>query len=177
MRTDRIPQRVFIGIDNGVSGSVGVIKQSETSRETYFFKTPVFKAQDYTKKKKNVTRVDVLTFRGIFREILKGVAKTDVFTILERPMTNLGRLNAMISAARANEATLIVLESIGTPFVFVDSREWQKVLLPKEAEKEQLKTASRDIACRMFPEHKELITKHKDGDGMLMAEHCRRTYR
>jgi len=50
------------------------------------------------------------------------------------------------------------------------------VLLPQGIKGDELKVASKDIGCRLFPEHTELIVKHKDADGILIAEYCRRKF-
>ena len=97
---------------------------------------------------------------------------TKVF--LERPFT--GKFNkANVSAARALESTLIALERMELPFEYVDSKEWQKEMLPKGIKgTPELKKASLDIGCRLFPKHKEKIKKHGDADGLLIAEYYRR---
>lgn len=162
--------RTYLGIDNGVSGSVGIIVVSKNSRETYFFKMPTFSEQSYTKKKANITRIDVRRLRAILGKF------KDAQVVLERPMVNPARFRASTSALRALEATLITLETLGMSKIWVDSREWQKILLPKGVKGADLKKASLDIAARMFPEHKDAIVKQKDGDGILLAEHCRRIF-
>lgn len=56
--------RYYIGIDNGVTGSIGVI--AEDRSVVSFWKTPIIKQQDYTKAKKNITRIDgVLLSRNL----------------------------------------------------------------------------------------------------------------
>ena len=91
-------------------------------------------------------------------------------------MVNPKRWAASVSAIRALEATLIIVELLEIPYIYVDSKEWQRELLPKGCKGDALKTASKDIGCRLFPQHKELIIKHKDADGILMAEYCRRKF-
>ena len=49
--------RTYIGIDNGVSGSIGVIQVSETQKIVEFLPTPVFKEQSYTKSKEMISRI------------------------------------------------------------------------------------------------------------------------
>ena len=46
--------KVFIGIDNGVTGSIGII----TDESSEFFMVPTFSQQSYTKAKANITRID-----------------------------------------------------------------------------------------------------------------------
>ena len=47
--------RIYVGLDNGVSGSIGIVGDDI---ESVFVKTPVKKVQDYTKAKKEVSRLD-----------------------------------------------------------------------------------------------------------------------
>lgn len=163
---------VFIGIDNGTSGSIGVIYGGGSD----FLKTPIKKEQSYTKAKKNITRVNVPELARLFSKYK--VTGKEIKCIVERPFVNPKMFTTTISAVRALEATIGVLESLQIPFIYIDSKEWQKELLPKGVKgSDALKAASSDIGIRMFPQHKELIEKHKDADGILMAEYCRRFFK
>jgi hypothetical protein len=76
-----------------------------------------------------------------------------------------------MSAMRTLEAQVLILESLKIPLMYVDSKDWQKDLLPRGTKgTPELKKASMDIGCRLFPQHDELIRKHKDADGLLIAE-------
>lgn len=162
--------KVSIGVDNGITGTIGVI----TDEDTYFIKTPVKVEQSYTKAKQNITRVEVSEFKKFLEQFTgKG---NNIHCIVERPMINPQRWKSSMSGMRALEATLNVIELLNIPYSYVDSKEWQKELLPRGCKKEELKVKSKDIAVRMFPQHKTLIEKHKDGDGILMAEYCRRKF-
>lgn len=157
----------YIGIDNGISGTVGVI----SATESIFVETPVISQQNYTKKKANITRID---WKGLY-DLLAKYKGTNCFVVIERPMVNPSRFQATTSALRALESTLIVVEQLELPHSFLDSKEWQKALLPKGVKgSDELKKASMDIGVRLFPQHAELIKSHKDADGILMAEYCRR---
>jgi len=160
-----------LGVDNGVSGTIGII----IGNNTYFFKTPTFSEQNYTKKKGNVTRIASIKLKEILENLTSGAVV--IHCMIERPMVNPTRYTATLSAIRALEATLTVVEQLGFSYSYIDSKEWQKVLLPKGSKGDQLKSDSKDIGCRLFPQFKELITKHKDADGILMAEYCRRFYK
>jgi len=156
--------KTIIGIDNGVTGSIGIVDSSSS----YFYKTPVFLTQDYTKKKQNVSRLDCKVFYNIIENV------ENPFAVIERPMVNPQRYRATLSAVRCLESTLICLETLSIPYQFVDSKEWQKVMLNSSAKTDDLKKLSRDIGIRLFPKHKEFILKHKDADSLLMAEWARR---
>ena len=102
--------------------------------------------------------------------------QSPVKVFLERPMVNPGRFQATASALRAMEATLIVLEMFKLPLQYVDSKQWQKALLPSGIKgPAELKKASMDIGCRMFPHLSEIIKKQGDADGLLIAEWARRS--
>ena len=153
--------KAYIGIDNGVSGTIAIL----TDNETIFVKTPVKKEQDYTKAKKIITRVDV----SALKELLEPFAN-DAFILLERPLVNPNRFAATASALRCHESELTVIEMLGIPFQFIDSKEWQKALLPKGCD--DTKKASLDIGNRLFPQFREF--KHPDRDALLIAEYAKR---
>lgn len=160
--------KIYIGIDNGVTGTIAIIKDDET----IFLKTPVKKEQSYTKTKQNISRLEIMAFTRILARYIKG---QKCFAVLERPMINPGRFKASISAVRCLEAVLIGLELYDIPYQYCDSKQWQKEMLPAGIKGPvDLKSASADIGCRLFPEHEELIQNHKDADGLLIAEWARR---
>lgn len=159
--------RAFIGVDNGISGSVGLIYSDGTYE---FFRTPIKSAQDYTKKKKMVNRVQHLELTKILSKAGEGS-----MVMIERPMINSTRFHASMSAIRAYEVTITVLESLGLPYEICDSKEWQKPLLPIGAKGDELKKASLDVGNRMFPNTKNI--KHPDCDGMLIALFCKQKHK
>jgi hypothetical protein len=102
----------------------------------------------------------------------------NVHVMIERPMVNPTRFKATKSALRALEATLIVLERMHFAHRFIDSKEWQKDLLPQgTVGPVELKRASKEIGIRYFPHLREAIEKQGDADGLLIAEHCRREHK
>ena len=130
----------------------------------------------YTKAKRNITRINWQELSQSMSIILSDAVQTKrVRVFLERPMVNPGRFQATASALRALEATLVVLESKKLPIQYVDSRQWQKMLLPSGLKgPDVLKKASADIGCRLFPHLSGSIRKHGDADGLLIAEWARR---
>lgn len=158
----------YIGIDNGVTGSIGIL-DGDTS---IFIETPVFKTLGYQKSKvRHINRIDV----PALTKILSQYDPLTTRVLIERPMINVTRFQASISAARSLEATLIVLESLCFGYEYVDSGHWQKVLLPAGVKGAQnLKKVSKDVGLRMFPMHLEMIKKHGDADAILIAEWARR---
>lgn len=178
--------KYYIGIDNGVTGSVCVINEMGQCLE--YWPTPTEKTLNYTKVKEYITRV-----KGeVLGKKLRPYAETGT-VVIERPLVNPGRWKASVSALRCDEATRIVLEILGLKFLYVDSREWQEAMLPKRkappkatktmsavekqliktkaaAYKGETKTLSLMKAKQLFPQ----IPFNKDGDAALMAEWARR---
>lgn len=161
----------IIAIDNGPSGSVAVMT-GETN--PVFFHVPTIHQQDYTKKQKTIKRIDVDSLANTLSCFVD--TNQPVRAFIERPFVNPQMFNSSIIAVRALEATLICLEDLGIGYQFVDSKEWQKTMLPHGACEKELKKASKDISIRLFPHLEEQIKKQKDGDSLLMAEHFRRIY-
>lgn len=183
--------RVFIGIDNGVSGSIGIITElnnGETISDLY--PTPVKKSLNYTKSKAFLNRIDGEKLKELLYSSSSAAEK--VTCLIERPMVNPGRWIATMSAMRALEATLIVLEMSKIPYQFVDSKEWQRVLLPSglwvkreiagpsgkkkmviKADPQELKLAAVEVAKRKYPTINLDWGKVKDADGLMIAEFCR----
>ena len=160
-------RRVFLGIDNGVTGGITIL--SEFGYVHLHIKTPVKNCLNYTKKKAFHNRVN---FQELYNVLQEHIGADTPFCMIERPMINPMRWVASSSALRCLEATEIVLEQLQIPYQFIDSKEWQKVLLPSGLAKEQLKKAADDVAKRLFPKQ-EIV----NSDSLLIAEYCRRTKR
>ena len=174
MKCLRNPGDVYIGIDNGVSGTIGVIYGCN---QYDCIKTPVKLEQDYHKTTQNVSRIDRWAFTAFLYKYLHRC--NNCYAVMERPMINPRFFKATYSASRSVEATLIYIESFATisglRYKWLDSKEWQKAMLPKGTMAKELKLRSMQIASRSYPNCSELFMKHKDGDGMLMAEYCRKS--
>lgn len=157
---------IYIGIDNGTTGTIGIVGNGI---EPQLHHTPTKKVLDYTKAKKNVTRLDCVAFKTILDQF----NHNDICVIMERPMINPTRWTASMTAIRCWEATLIMLESLGISHQFIDSKEWQREMLPKGVKgSDEQKKASLDIGNRLFPQFADF--KQKDRDGILIAEYARR---
>jgi len=112
---------IFIGIDNGISGSIGFISEYSTSQ----YSTPTKSDLNYQKTKvKHITRIDVIQLHELidcelkkyqeekFREPGAFYKDMDLITqevrcMIEIPMINPMRFEATTSSLRALEATLI----------------------------------------------------------------------
>ena len=169
----------IVGIDNGVTGSITIIDTKFGNAN--YHKTPVFKSLNYTKKKGWITRIDTDKLRDILFSVPREIGDGDTCMIakamilIERPMVNPKRFKATVSALRALEATLTVIEKLEIPYRYIDSKEWQKEMLPSGLKgSAELKTAARDVGKRVFPYIK--LEKKDDADSLLIAEYGRRTY-
>lgn len=152
--------KILIGVDNGVTGTIGVVGEG---LEPKIYHTPV-KEQNYCKKRDNITRLDA----NGFADILKQFDAKDVMVVMERPMVNPTRFKATTSALRCFEAQLILIEHLGLAYCYVDSKDWQRELLPKGIKgADEQKKASKDIGKRLFPQLADF--KHSDFDGLLIA--------
>ena len=166
--------KIYIGIDNGVTGTIGWVGENLCPG---IEETPVKKEQSYTKAKKKINRIDYPRLLKLLKDIQSAADEaTECLVVIERPMINPMRFQASVSAARSLESTLIAVEQLGFPRIYVDSRQWQKMLLPKGCEGKELKKASMDIGCRLYPggPREQIIRKHKDADALLIAEWARR---
>jgi len=155
--------KTFIGIDNGVSGSIGIISEDKIS----LFAMPVKKCLDYVKKERYLNRIDVNKLESLLAEY----KPEETIVGIERPMVNPMRFRASVSALRALEATLIVLEKLKLPLLYIDSKRWQKELFGKTKVKD-LKLMSLEISRRLFPMVN--YDGFKDADGLLIAEYLKR---
>jgi hypothetical protein len=160
--------KTYVAIDNGVSGGIAIL----TGDNTEYYDTPVKKVLKYTKSKKQyITRLD---FREM-KTILSSCDKEHTLVIIERPFVNPKMFNSSMSSIRCHEATLICLELLELPYEYIDSKKWQKIMLPAGCKKKQdLKKASLNVGLRLFPGYKKEIIKHKDADSFLIAEWARR---
>lgn len=169
-------RKAYVALDNGITASWSAfIEDSETNAcETRFGLIPDKRQIGWQKSKKSsLHRIDWEAMKSLIDDVM---ARSDVQILyMERPMINPSRYVASMSARACLEAMLIVMEMTRIPFAFMDSREWQKEMLPKGLKgAEELKKASMDVGIRLFPQFKELICKHKDADGLLMGEYIRR---
>ena len=158
--------KVYIGIDNGTSGTIAVIGDVIMP---VFVHTPIKKEQNYTKAKKIISRLDCTAFL----DIVKQKEDAEGTVLLERPLVNPTRFVATTTALRCFEAELILLETLRYRIIYIDSKEWQSKMLPKGIKgSDELKKLSLDVGNRLFPQFRDF--KHPDRDGLLIAEYGRR---
>lgn len=153
--------KTFIGIDNGVSGGVTILSQDGTV--LLHERTPVKRCLNYTKKKAFINRLEQEKMKSIL-----ATAGDNTFCMIERPMVNPGRFAATISAMRCMEATEILLEQLQIPYQFIDSKEWQRELLPSGLVKDELKIAASQVAKRLYPRLSVV-----NADCLMIALYCK----
>ena len=167
--------KLYIGIDNGTSGTIGILGE----HNMVFIETPIVKEQSYTKKKEIISRVDINKLYEVFAEAMnnEGCQPSDCMVVMERPMINPQMFKTSMSASRTLEAELCVVEMLSMPHMYIDSKQWQREILPRGIKgSPELKKASKDIGKRLFPVHEFLIDKHKDADGILIAYWARKNH-
>jgi len=161
-------REIYTGIDNGSTGSIAVISDLFAG----MIQTPVKKELSYTKKVQYVTRIDVVQLQEFFLEqmVAHNSDPEHVHIALERPMVNPKMFKASMSAMRAYEATINVFELMGLGYDTVDSKGFQKALLPTGIKgSAELKKASAQIGKRLYPHLSDIIDKQKDGDSICIA--------
>jgi hypothetical protein len=155
------PFSYIIGLDNGVSSN-GIALLGPDNLIKYE-KLPIRKEINYQKAEQGITRIDVPGLRLLLTNW--NLPKNETVVVMERPMVNPTRFKASISAVRCLEAELIVIEEFGFSNIFVDSKNWQSVLLPGIEGSEELKKASLELGKKMFPQFK----LKRDSDPLLIA--------
>jgi hypothetical protein len=162
-------QKIYIGIDNGVTGAIGII--FDKTEKYSLIPVPTKKEQSYTKKKQNITRI---CFDKLFAILNDLKHQGNCFICLENPMKNPGRFKASESAIRCLEAEYIAIEQLLIPREFITSKDWQKIYLPKGSKgRAEQKKMSLDIGLRLFPEMTEQIIKQGDADALFIAKYLR----
>jgi len=150
--------KTYIGIDNGTTGTIGIINGDESQ----ILAVPIKSQQEYTKKKQNITRLNY----DLFYAILDTYPLS--FVGIERPMVNPQRFLATKTALRMWEAQLIAFEHLRVPFIIIDSKQWQKEFFPTKYASGQTKELSNQVGRRLFP---KLINPFDDYDGILIAKY------
>ena len=149
-----------VAFDNGTSAN-GIAVLGPDGYVNYL-KLPVKNELSYTKEEHHITRIDAPKLLELLKSLnLPG----NTLALLERPMINPMRFRASISAVRCLEAELIVLESLGFKIEYVDSKQWQRVLLPGIEGSDELKKASLELGKKLYPN----LKLKKDADSLLIA--------
>ena len=163
---------IYVGIDNGVSGSIGVM--DDVGGQVELHQVPVKEELNYQKDKKKITRLDFPAFVAWLQDLkLRYDGDCVIRVVMETPFVNPGNFVATATSLRCFEAEIIALEQAGISRQYITSGDWQKKLLPGVKGRNDLKKASQDVGTRMFPQFGAAIKKHKDADGLLITEYAR----
>lgn len=156
--------RTTIGIDNGSTGSIGIISPDGVTFES----VPTQDYLHYGAKGSISQRLDRAALINLIQPHNNSIQAPRIF--IERPFT--GKfINAVIPAHRFFEATIIVLEDLQVGYEVVDSREWQKPVLGLVTGSANLKKASKLRGIQLYPKLEQAIKSHGDADGLLIAHH------
>ena len=180
IRNDLISNaNLIFGLDNGSTGTISCINKVDGTIS--FMKTPSRVELDYTQDIKYINRIDVVELKKWFETNIS-LMKDDnrfIIVILERPMKNPTRFEQSISACRAFEATLIVLEELNLKYIVIDSKQWQHYFFGKNTTNIDLKLESMrkglDVLKKNFKkqynEISEIIKNHGDADSLLICQY------
>jgi hypothetical protein len=171
-----MPPQITVGIDNGQSGSIGILGAGRC----VFEKIPTQAYLHYGKKGTIGQRLNRGALESLLEEHLENLEDRGwqvagrLHVFIERPFS--GKfMNAVLPAHRFFEATIIVMEDMfagaGLGYEVVDSGPWQKGVLGNVKGSAELKKASLLRGIQLYPQFKDIITKHGDADGLLMAHH------
>lgn len=154
----------ILAFDNGVTGALAICDLVMNTVSFNLSKDYIKKELSYTKAEKHITRIDCKKLDTLIRNtVVKG---SRAVAVIERPMVNPRRFGASCSALRSLEATLIVLESLGIPVRYCDSKEWQHFLFGKLIAGDT-KEKSRQLGLQLYPQFMEEIQR-QDADALLI---------
>ena len=183
---------IIFGLDNGATGTIScIVKYPDNKYDIFFQKTPSYNAMDYQQNIQYIARIDWKKLKNWFENVLKqikdnyyknyNVEEKDLKTliVLERPMINADRFKQSKNAARAFEATLIVLEMLNLEnnYIIIDSKKWQHYFfgkntilldLKKESMKEGVKFLS--LFKDKYNDLIEIAKNHGDADSLLISK-------
>lgn len=159
---------ILVGIDNGPSGSIGLIEMKDMMKFVEFHKVPTIKYLNYQKSRaKHITRLDHVSFSLMLQSWVNRAGKQSLTILIEKPVGN-KFLQSMISGARFLEAMLVCLEKLSLGYEIIGAQEWQKVMIPKTKPKET-KKVSLEVAKKLYPQID--YSKFDDADGLMIAEY------
>lgn len=185
---------IIFGLDNGATGTISsIVKFPDNSFKIFFQKTPSFITLDYQQSIQHIARIDWKKLKNWFENILNEIKNdynkkynVDInlkpLIILERPMINADRFKQSKNAARAFEATLIVLELINLEnnYIIIDSKKWQHHFFGKNTILMDLKDESKKLGIEFLKSFKDkkydnfidLMKHHGDADSLLICKYA-----
>lgn len=159
----------IIGLDNGTTGSMSVWDSNLNVMGLH--NLPIKKELDYTKEVKHITRIDYPGMCELLTQIKAGT-NNDLHVYMEKPfMCGPKCMQSSINAFRCFESELIALEECEIGYTVINSKDWQKHVLPHGIKgSAELKKAALDVARRLYPYLSEKLTK-ANADSVLIAHH------
>lgn len=182
---------IIFGIDNGATGTVScLIPYSNDNIKIYFEKTFNHIELDYQKDINYIARIDWEKLKNWFEKIIKTAKRNyikkynkeniKISIIMERPMINADRFKQSKNAARAFEATLMVLEmlNLNDNYIIIDSKKWQHYFFGKNTSLINLKESSKNEGINFLNElgkikyknEISIINQHGDADSLLICK-------
>ena len=161
--------RYTLGIDNGSTGTIGIIGPNAP----VFVLTPTIDSIHYGKSGSISKRLDRSEFKSIIENNIGKNNCQNTRVVIERPFTGSPMMiKSMLHAHRFFESTICCLEDLGFGYEVVDSGTWQKSMLGEVKGSAELKKASKLRGQQIYPQFTDLIKKHGDADGLLIAHHA-----
>ena len=155
--------KTYVGIDNGVTGSIGWIAPPNAIGS--IVRTPVKKVRAHTKQVAYYNRVDHISLCNLFGFIFS--FSDEVIFNLEIPFTAPDRAKQSMSAFFAFEATRVCIEQESIKFP-IKKYELRYTTAPQWRKKLQLQKGQElDFVKEKFPNVAQL--NYKDYDGLLIA--------
>lgn len=167
--------KLYLGIDNGSTGSYTFLNGNG---ELLCFKpVPTFKLKKWTTSSKqgHITVIDIESLKRELELIIKDKNIDEIVCNIERPAVGFSGWSiwTSLSGVVAWVSVQYVLISLGIKYNTIDSKQWQKLLIPqalgkKDSKKKKrgernkyLKIESDKLARELFPD----ITLKNSGDG------------
>ena len=152
---------IAIGIDNGVTGTIGIITPERSCLR------PVPTMADALGGR----RIDHEALRELILSFCEGCLAV-THAAIEQPLSGLPSAAAIKSANRAFEAARITLEILGVGYEVISAAKWHKTELPGVTGRENLKRQSlaKGLAMLSDIKSKDCARKAKDCDGLLIAD-------
>lgn len=162
-----------LGMDNGVSGSFALMNPA--GKIVLFAHVPTYKENKWTKPKvkklksgkkvvhDQITLIDIDALQRMLVPYSSVI--NDIHCFLERPAISYAAAWSMqtsISASMSWASVVYVLKKLRIPRTDIDSREWQKILIPEamgENNKEYMKTLKAGDRNKLLKEASDMNAK------------------
>lgn len=178
-------KKLFIGIDNGSSGSYTII--NECGELICFEHVPTFKIKKWAtsnNKQGHITVIDVNTLEQMLSKYIKSIDKENIYCFIERPAVGFSGWSiwTSLSGIVAWVSVQYALLNLGIKYDTIDSKQWQKYLIPQALGKKDkskpmkrgdrnkyLKIESDKLAKELYPDIE--LKNSGDGDSINIAHY------